>query len=205
MDPENVDSFVAQTLEYYQDRSVSFWEGTKDHDVTQNYAALQSRLPSRKGMKILDLGCGPGRDLLYFKNRGHNPIGIDGCENFCEMARENSGCEVWHQDFCRLKLPEAHFHGVFANASLFHIPRKFLQKVLTELAASLQDGGLLFSSNPRGSSENFDGQRYGNYMELEDYNAFLKAAGFSVIDHYYRPTGWPREEQPWLAVVSRKI
>jgi SAM-dependent methyltransferase len=201
---EQPELFVAQTIKHYQESSESFWEGTKDHDVSQNYAALQTRLPAKQDMNILDLGCGPGRDLVHFKKRGHNPIGIDGCENFCEMAREVSACEVWHQDFCALDLPEVHFDGIFANASLFHVPRVHLLRVLKELNSTLKENGLLFSSNPRGSKEHFDGRRYGNYMELEEYSEFLGNAGFIVVDHYYRPTGWPREEQPWLAVVSRK-
>ena len=202
---QNPEVFVSHTIQHYQENSESFWEGTKDHDVSQNYAALQTRLPAFTGMNILDFGCGPGRDLYHFKhNRGHHPIGIDGCENFCNMAREYSGCEVWHQDFCELDLPSAHFHGIFANASLFHIPRVHLPRVLKELHESLKDSGILFTSNPRGSCENFDGRRYGNYMEFDEYSKILNDAGFEVIDHYYRPTGWPREEQPWLAVVSQK-
>jgi SAM-dependent methyltransferase len=67
------------------------------------------------------------------------------------MARAHSGCEVWHQDFLKLDLPEAHFDGVFANAALFHVPRQALPHVLLELHATLKPGGVLFSSNPRGS------------------------------------------------------
>ena len=201
---EEIDIWRDLTIEHYQNSSHAFWEGTKDHDVTQNYAALQSRLPARTGMHILDLGCGPGRDLKYFKSRGHFPIGLDACENFCEMARTHSGCEVWHQDFCKMDLPLNHFHGIFANASLFHVPKIHLSHVLNTLYSSLQTNDILFSSNPRGSREYFDGKRYGNYMEFTEYKDYLEKAHFTVVDHYYRPTGWPREEQPWLAVVAKK-
>lgn len=196
---------VARTIEHYEDNAKSFWESTKDHDVNQNYAALQTNLPSLSGMTILDLGCGPGRDLIHFKKRGHTPIGIDACSVFCDMARKNSGCEVWEQNFCDLDLPKDYFDGIFANASLFHIPRKYLSGVLSDLHDCLKSKGILFSSNPRGSGEYFDGSRYGNYMEFEVYAEFLSEAGFEIIDHYYRPSGWPRAEQPWIAVVSRKV
>lgn len=195
---------VAKTLAHYEYNAESFWAGTKDHDVDQNYAALQTNMKSLTGMTILDFGCGPGRDLIHFKKRGHSPIGLDGCEAFCEMARQNSDCEVWHQDFCDLSLPESFFDGIFANASIFHIPKVHLATALDQLNSSLKPGGVLFSSNPRGNGENFDGARYGNYMEFAEYEDFLNKSGFDVIHHYYRPTGWPREEQPWLAVVSRK-
>ncbi len=203
----NQQDFLIQlnkTLSYYQENALSFWEGTKEHDVVQNYAALQTRLPGKTGMRILDFGCGPGRDLKYFKGRGHIPTGLDGCEKFCQMAREFSGCEVWQQEFTDLNLPENYFDGIFANASLFHVPGVKLLDVLKKLCGTLKGGGVLFSSNPRGNREYFDGTRYGNYMEFDVYENFLNSAGFEVIDHYYRPFGFPKEEQPWLAVVSRK-
>ena len=193
------------TILHYEANSKSFWEGTKDHDVNQNYAALQTRLPRSGDVKILDFGCGPGRDLKHFLNRGYTPIGLDGCETFCEMAREYSGCEVWHQDFRKLNLPDDFFTGIFANASLFHIPKIQLRDVLCQLYISLKSGGVLFCSNPRGDGEYFDGTRYGNYMEFPDYEDFLQESGFEIIDHYYRPHGFQREEQPWLAIVSKKI
>lgn len=202
---ENTKLAINRTLEHYQGNAKSFWEGTKDHDVDQNYAALQTNMTSLTGMTVLDFGCGPGRDLVHFKKRGHTAIGLDGCEAFCEMARLNSECEVLHQDFCSLDLPDCFFDGIFANASIFHIPKVHLPVALSQLNSSLKTGGILFSSNPRGDRENFDGARYGNYMQFEEYETYLRESGFEVIDHYFRPTGWPREEQPWLAVVSRKI
>ena len=193
------------TIMHYQANSESFWEGTKGHDVNQNYAALQTRLPRSGDVRILDFGCGPGRDLKHFLNRGYIPTGLDGCESFCEMARECSDCEVLHQDFRELDLPESHFDGIFANASLFHIPKSQFKEVLLQLNTALKEEGILFCSNPRGDGEYFDGSRYGNYMEYPEYEKFFKAAGYEIIDHYYRPQGWPREEQRWLAIVAKKL
>lgn len=192
------------TISYYEGRAAPFWEGTKDHDVTQNYEALLGALPARKGLRILDFGCGPGRDVKWFADQGHEPVGLDGTAEFCEMARAHSGCEVLHQNFIALDLPPESFDGIFANASLFHVPRADLPRVLGELFAALRPGGVLFSSNPRGDGEGMNGPRYGNYMEFEAYAALLEAAGFEVVHHYYRPKDKPREEQPWLAVVAKK-
>ncbi len=193
-----------QTLAHYQSRAHAFWEGTKDHDVTQNYQAFLEALPQRKGLSILDLGCGPGRDLKYFKNLGHHAIGLDGCPDFCQMARSYSSCEVWQQDFLKLDLPRQFFDGIFANASLFHVPSQELTRVLRELHQSLKENGILFSSNPRGDFEGWNGQRYGTYLELVEYQNFLKRSGFSLVHNYYRPQGKPCHEQPWLAVVAKK-
>ncbi|HEX5034394.1 MAG TPA: class I SAM-dependent methyltransferase, partial [bacterium] len=103
-----------RTLGHYEGRAAEFWEGTKDHDVRQNYQALLEELPKGRTLDILDFGCGPGRDLAYFKSLGHRAVGLEGCANFCRMAREHSGCEVWRQDFLSLRLPTGGFDGIFA-------------------------------------------------------------------------------------------
>jgi SAM-dependent methyltransferase len=122
------------------------------------------------------------------------------------MAREHSGCEVWEQDFLKLDLPAARFDGIFANAALFHVPKQELPRVLTELHATLKTGGVLFSSNPRGNDEEgWNGGRFGVWHSLRGWRAYVEAAGFVEVDHYYRPPGLPREQQPWLASVSRRV
>jgi SAM-dependent methyltransferase len=192
------------TLDHYDSNALSFWQGTKDHDVTQNYQALLSQFTESQTLDILDLGCGPGRDLIHFKSLGHRPVGLDGSPAFCAMAHDNTGCQVLNQQFLELALPRESFDGVFANASLFHVPRQELPRILRELHTALRPGGILFTSNPRGDTEGWSGQRYGNFMEYERFSSYLTTAGFVVLDHYYRPTGLPCEEQPWLAVVSQK-
>lgn len=193
------------TLGHYDDNALSFWDGTKDHDVTQNYHAFLSQFPITQTLDILDFGCGPGRDLGHFKSLGHRPVGLDGSHAFCTMARKKTGCEVLHQQFLALTLPEQGFDGIFANASLFHVPSQELPRVLQELHAALRPGGILFSSNPRGNTEGWSGQRYGHFLEFEASQSYLEAAGFSVLDHYYRPAGLPLAAQPWLAMVSQKM
>lgn len=192
------------TLGHYDGNALAFWHGTKAHDVSQNYAKFLSPFADRQELDILDFGCGPGRDLSHFKTLGHRPVGLDGSANFCEMAHAHSGCPVLHQSFLRLDLTDQSFDGVFANASLFHVPSQELPRVLKQLHAALRSGGILFTSNPRGSAEGWSGQRYGHYLEFDSYKAYLEAAGFHILEHYYRPAGAPRAEQPWLAVVSQK-
>jgi SAM-dependent methyltransferase len=196
----------SRTLAHYEASASSFWEGTKDHDVSQNYAALLDNLRGSPPFTILDLGCGPGRDLAYFRSLGHEAVGLEGCRAFCSMARLYSGAEVLEQDFLTLSLPAGRFDGVFANASLFHVPSRQLPRVLGELRVATKPHGVLFSSNPRGDNqEGWHGERYGCYWDLERWRAIVVAAGFEEIAHYYRPEGKPREEQPWLATVWRKI
>jgi SAM-dependent methyltransferase len=173
--------------------------------VTQNYAALLDNIAAPPPFSILDLGCGPGRDLAFFRSLGHLPVGLDGCRAFCEMARRHSGCEVFEQDLLALALPAARFDGIFANASLFHVPALELPRVLGELCASLRPRGVLFASNPRGNNEEgWHGDRYGCYWDLDGWRSVVVPAGFEEISHYYRPAGRPREQQPWLATVWKK-
>ena len=189
------------TLEHYELSAEAFWEGTKNHDVSQNVAALLRHIPSPP-CAVLDLGCGPGRDLATFQRRGYEVIGLDGAESFVRMARQHSGCEVWHQDLLALDLPAAGFDGVFANAVLFHVPSQELARVLQQLRRTLRPDGVLFCSNPHGpDTEHWQGRRYGCYLSWPTWRTYLEAAGFSELEHYYRPEGLPREEQPWLASV----
>ncbi|HSW20203.1 MAG TPA: class I SAM-dependent methyltransferase [Ramlibacter sp.] len=196
----------SRTLAHYDARAAAFREGTRDHDVRQNIDALLRHIRGAPPWRILDLGCGPGRDLATFRALGHCAVGLDGSPQFAAMARQHSGCEVWEQDFLALELPAAHFDGIFANASLFHVPTQELPRVLRELHAALKEDGVLFASNPRGNNEEgWTGGRYGVFHDLQAWRAFLEAAGFSQLEHYYRPPGLPREQQPWLASVWRKV
>lgn len=200
------DDVSTATLRHYDDGAPGFWEATRAHDVSQNRAALLAHLDGPGPFAILDLGCGPGRDLRAFRALGHEVTGLDGAPRFVAMARQHAGCEVWQQDFLALDLPAGRFDGVFANASLFHVPRRELPRVLRELWAALRPRGVLFSSNPRGrNDEGWQGGRYGVWHDLDGWRAFVTAAGFVELEHFYRPPGRPRREQPWLATVWRKI
>ena len=206
LSPQVLSVTSERTLGHYNDRAEAFWQGTRDHDVRQNTEALLRHLPKAAGQVILDFGCGPGRDLITFKELGHEAIGLDGAEQFVQMARQNSGCEVLHQDFLTLDLPSQRFDGVFANASLFHCPSQELPRVLEVLREALKPGGVLFSSNPRGENhEGWSGERYGCYLDVTTYRSFMAAAGFEELEHFYRPEGKPRHEQPWFASVWKRL
>jgi SAM-dependent methyltransferase len=206
LSPTEIEQIAAHTLAHYNERAEDFREGTRYHDVSQNIAALLRHIQAQAPFTLLDLGCGPGRDLKTFSTLGHHAIGLDGTASFVDMARADSDCEVWQQNLLALDLLPEHFDGIFANAVLFHVPSQELPRVLSELRATLKPCGVLFCSNPRGDNqEGWNRGRYGAYHDLEAWRAYMQTAGFIELEHYYRPAGLPREQQPWLASVWRRM
>jgi len=205
LNSQDLDKIADVTLDFYNRHAEDFWEGTRDHDVSQNITAILQHIEGERPFTILDFGCGPGRDLKVFTELGHIAIGLEGATQLAVMARAYSGCEVWQQDFLKLNLPDNYFDGVFANASLFHVPSQELLRVLLELRACLKPGGVLFSSNLRGhNQEGWSGGRYGAYHDLDTWRRLVSSAGFTELTHYYRPAGLPPERQPWLASIWRR-
>jgi SAM-dependent methyltransferase len=204
-DAEQLRRISEVTIAHYDRAAEAYRDGTWDHDVSQNYSALLDAIEGDPPYAILDLGCGPGRDLRYFRSLGHDAMGLDGSMKFVAMARRYSGCDVLHQNFLAMNLPVNRFDGIFANASLFHVPSQELPRVLAELAESLMPRGVLFCSNPIGNNEEgVSGDRYSCFFDLTTWRDFVTAAGFMEVRHYYRPPGLPRHKQSWLATVVRK-
>jgi SAM-dependent methyltransferase len=202
--PQDLERIADLTLEHYNQHAEVFWRGTRDHDVSQNIDALLTHITADPPFTILDFGCGPGRDLKIFAERGHTAIGLEGAAHFAEMARAWSGCEVWRQDFLKLDLPAENFDGVFANATLFHVPSQELPRVLRQLHTCLKPGGVLLSSIPHGDDrEGWSDGRWGAFHHPETWRRYVSTAGFTELTHYYRPDGLPRDQQPWFASVWR--
>jgi SAM-dependent methyltransferase len=205
LNPQDLVKISSLTLNYYDQHAEDFFAGTRNHDVSQNIVSLLHYIEVEPPFNILDFGCGPGRDLKELTKMGHIAAGLDGSKCFAAMARDYSRCEVWQQDFLKLDLPTKHFDGVFANASLFHVPSQALPRILRELHMTLKPGAVLFSSNPHGNNEEgWNHGRYGVYYNLDTWRHLMSDAGFTELIHYYRPDNLPREQQPWLASVWRR-
>ena len=203
--PQDLGEIAGLTLEHYDRHADDFWQGTRDHDVSQNIEALLRYIEGEPPFTILDFGCGPGRDLKAFTALDHIAVGLEGAAHLAAIARAHNCGEVWQQDFLKLDLPDDRFDGVFANAALFHVPSQELPRVLLQLHATLKPRGVLFASNPHGhNEEGWNRGRYCVYHDLENWRRYMSTAGFVELTHYYRPDGLPRAQQPWLASVWRK-
>ncbi len=201
----DLDTIERTTLAHYNQRAEAFLAGTRDHDVSQNIDALLRHIEGAAPFDILDFGCGPGRDLARFARSATARSGSRAPSSSSRWRARRPAARCWHQHFLALDLPPERFDGVFANAALFHVPAQELPRVLRELRATLKRRGVLFSSNPRGSNEEgWKGERYGAFHDLAAWRRHLEAAGFVELEHYYRPAGLPREQQPWLASVWRR-
>ena len=142
LNSEDLQHIAERTLAHYEQHAQSYWEGTRDHDVSQNIAALLQHMLGPSPFDLLDFGCGPGRDLQTFKALGHRAVGLEGPPSAAALAHLHSGCEVLEQSFLQLELPAPRYDGVFANAVLFHVPGQVLPQVLRQLQACLRPGVL---------------------------------------------------------------
>lgn len=149
---------MKKTQDFYNQNAAEFFEGTVVADMTQNYMPFLERLP--KGAKILDAGCGSGRDSLAFKKLGYEVTAIDGSEELCKLASEYIGQAVKYMQFQELDF-ENQFDGIWACATLLHVVSEELPEVIKRLVKALKKDGVLYASFKYG---NFEGERNGRYF-----------------------------------------
>lgn len=143
----------------------------------------------RKG-KVLDVGCGSGRDARYLINKGFQVVGVDVSEKLIEIARKKAtGATFFVMDFEDMAFPEKHFAGIWANASLFHVPKARLLSILKKLRTFLIDNGLLFVNFRIGEGEQLVKEKRGEEMERfiafyqpRELEFLLRNAGFHGIE-----------------------
>src|ERR1035441_1797035 len=94
LNPQDLEKIASLTLDHYNKRGEDFWQGTRDHDVKQNIAALLQWIEGNPPFTILDFGCGPGRDLKAFSGLGHIAVGLEGAAHFAAMARDRKSTRL---------------------------------------------------------------------------------------------------------------
>lgn len=152
------------------------------------------------GARILDMGCGSGRDSLAFHEFGYAVTPIDGSEGMCRIARENTRLEVRHMMFDDLDY-ESEFDAVWAFGTLLHLPSAELPDVLAKVRRALVPGGVLFMSFKEGT---FEGDRDGRHytdMTQDSLRALAESNGFSVLDLWSDTD--PVSGIRWCNVISK--
>ncbi|ACI98180.1 class I SAM-dependent methyltransferase [Rhodospirillum centenum] len=191
------------SIGHYVAHAEAYAEALLSHDTSDSRARFLALLPARAA--ILDLGCGPGRDLRAFAAAGHAAVGLDACPALAARARAESGCEVWERDLLALTLPPARFDGIFAQAVLMHVPTPLLEPLLAELARALRPAGVLYCCDPTGDGlEGWDGDRWMSFRRPQTTRRLLHGAGFAPVEEWRRPPGVPRRRQTWLAGLWRR-
>lgn len=191
------------TLDYYSQNALTFTQGTVSVDFTTTQNRFLKYL--KPGTAILDFGCGSGRDAKYFAERGYKVAATDGCAELVALASEYSGLPVKQLLFSDLAEVEA-YDGIWACASILHLPKAELVDVLQKITVALKPGGYLYTSFKYGD---FEGERHGRYFTDLTENSFgelLKlVSGLVVVEEWV--SGDVREgrgDERWLNFILRK-
>ena len=191
------------TLDYYNQNSKQFVHDTQDVKFTEIQDYFLSYL--KPGAFILDFGCGSGRDTKYFLGKGYSVEAIDGSEELVKIARENTGIEVKQMLFQDLKETER-YDGIFACASILHVPYTELPDIMRRMHQALKQSGIAYVSFKYGT---FEGERNGRYftdLNEEKLRDLLKeVTGFTVESIRITGDARPgRSDEKWLNVILRK-
>lgn len=194
---------ISTTLNYYNQNADSFTQGTVSVDFSQVQDKFLERL--NVGDYILDFGCGSGRDTKYFLKKGMVVDAIDGSVNLCKLASEYTGIKVRNILFQELDEQEK-YDGIWACASILHLPKEELSVVLDKMIAALKKNGIIYTSFKYGD---FEGERNGRYFIdfiVESFKEFIEnVADVEIVEYWI--TGDVRQgrgEERWLNIILQK-
>ena len=191
------------TIEYYENNAESFSQGTLNVDFSDVQNRFASLMPD--GAFILDFGCGSGRDTKYFLGRGFKVDAIDGSENLCKIAYENTGIEVRNMLFSDLDADEI-YDGIWACSSILHLPKVELRDVFRRMIRALKKGGYIYTSFKYGEAEGLRKGRYFTDFTEETFREFIREMPETeVIDEWLSADVRPgRNEEKWLNIILKK-
>lgn len=209
------------TINFYEKNAEAYAALTVTADMSRAYEKFLAYLPH--GAKVLDAGCGSGRDSLFFMRQGYRVTMLDASAAMCRCAEKLTGQKALHKTFAEINF-DKQFNGIWANASLLHVPEQELEKVLKILYRALKDDGVLYASWKYGEAERWDGERFYCDMTEEKLRRLLARANLKAREGLETNKGlkarvglfdclecWVAEdslpsgrEQKWLNVVLGK-
>lgn len=194
---------VNKTLNYYNQNADSFIEGT----VSVNFKEVQDKfLQMLSGKKILDFGCGSGRDTMYFLKSGFDVTATDGSEELCKYASEYTGIQVKQMLFQDLDEVD-YYDGIWACSSILHLSKNELRIVMNKMSRALKSGGIIYTSFKYGNFERERNGRFFTDFTIDEFTDFVKDVKEMAIEEYWitgdvRPG---RGDERWLNLILRKI
>lgn len=194
-----------KTIDYYNNNSQSFYERTINADITDSYDKFLKYLA--KKAKILDAGCGVGRDTKYFLSKGYDVTAFDASKKMVELSRKETGVQVMHSTFQELNF-ENMFDGVWAQASLLHIPYDITQEIYQKIHHSLKPNGIFYASYKYGDSYMETDQR--DFYNMNENNIISYFDGlFKVIELWQKKDNRNKisysPDKMWLNFIVQKI
>ena len=194
---------MENTIDYYNENAKSFIEGTVSVDFTQIQNLFLEFLP--EGARILDFGCGSGRDTKYFLDLGYQVDAVDGAIEFCKAASEYTGITVKHMYFQDLDETEK-YDGIWACASILHAKKEELPDIIHKMSSATKANGIIYVSFKYG---NFEGKRNGRYFT--DMTENMMTALLAAIPELKVEKQWitgdvraGRGDERWLNMILRK-
>ena len=192
-----------KTLDYYNKNAEKYVESTVNVEFSMTQDRFLKHL--KKGVKILDFGCGSGRDTRYFLEKGFQVEAIDGSEELCKIAQEYTGIPVKNMLFSDLNEVEK-YDGVWACSSILHLPKTELKDVFELMKKALKNGGYLYTSFKYGDFEGVAHGRHFTYFTEDEFHLFLKKIeGLSIVEEWITSDVRPgRGNERWLNLIIRK-
>jgi cyclopropane fatty-acyl-phospholipid synthase-like methyltransferase len=191
------------TKDYYNQNAKEFVENTLNADMTSLYNQFEKYL--KKGDRILDLGCGSGRDSLYFISKGYEVVAVDYSEELTKMASDLLDREVMMLDMREMNFCDE-FDGIWACASILHISRDEIEKVMANCESALKQGGIFYLSFKYGNKEAFRNERFFNYYNEGSFEDLSKRfPGLKVLETWRtRDVRVARKDECWLNILIKK-
>ena len=192
------------TLDYYNLHTADFVNTTQNVDFHEIQELFLSYLPSQS--KILDFGCGSGRDTKFFKDCGYDVDAVDGSEELCKAAAKFTGIQVEHMIFEDFNICNV-YDGIWACASILHLKKSELPDMIKRLYQALKESGVLYMSFKYGDFEGVRNGRYFTYLTEDSLSAIIKS-----IDGFKKEKIWvtgdvreDRGTEQWLNIILRKV
>lgn len=190
------------SIEFYEKNAQSYFDSTVDADLSKIYSRFTNLLPA--DARILDAGCGSGRDIKYFLSKGYQVDAFDGSKEMAKLATEYTGIRVINSTFDSFRSKEK-YNGIWACASLVHIPRKEIIGTLLKLCSHLDEGGIFYFSMKYRNVDNEEDSR--RFTELDDdfYKFEIKSSKeFSLVDSFLTSDVRINQSNMWMNFLLRK-